>query len=211
MQGYLCSSASSCPGKGPPQLNICTSTRLITHNTPAQPLPSLSPPQSSLERSREKRGRWEKCSLLPVFILQFHHTVLYFLTVFPPQRWRDTVFGCATLHKVKICIRPKVFSRRSSITCYFLKTFWIKGDAHSLLFTLPLPSFHVVLTLNFCYLSVYLFPSKVSIRRQRTIRPILGIIPPSSLIFISKWEICHALCKFWWEISVWSCLCHWFD
>uniref|UniRef100_A0A0F8C8W2 Alpha-ketoglutarate-dependent dioxygenase FTO n=1 Tax=Larimichthys crocea TaxID=215358 RepID=A0A0F8C8W2_LARCR len=56
MQGYLCSSASQCPGKGPPQLNICTSTRLITHNTPAQPLPSLSPPQSSLERSW-KKGR----------------------------------------------------------------------------------------------------------------------------------------------------------
>lgn len=46
MQGYLCSSAPRCPSKGPPQLNICTSSRLITHNTPAQPLPSLSPPQS---------------------------------------------------------------------------------------------------------------------------------------------------------------------
>lgn len=46
MQGYLCSSAPQCPSKGPPQLNICTSTRLITHNTHAQPLPSLSPSRS---------------------------------------------------------------------------------------------------------------------------------------------------------------------
>lgn len=209
MQGYLCSSASSCPGKGPPQLNICTSTRLITHNTPAQPLPSLSPPQSSLERSREKRGRWEKCSLLPVFILQFHHTVLYFLTVFPPQRWRDTnVWLCYPSQSKDLYTSQSVFPSQALSLVIFLKHFKLK---ETLLFTLPLPSFHVVLTLNFCYLSVYLFPSKVSIRRQRTIRPILGIIPPSSLIFISKWEICHALCKFWWEISVWSCLCHWFD
>ncbi|KAK1891407.1 Bifunctional helicase and thymine dioxygenase JBP2, partial [Dissostichus eleginoides] len=63
MQGYLCSSASQCPGKGPPQLNICTSSRLITHNTPAQPLPSLSPPQSSLETSTKKRRADGPCCI----------------------------------------------------------------------------------------------------------------------------------------------------
>ncbi|CAB1433547.1 unnamed protein product [Pleuronectes platessa] len=59
--------ASQCPDKGPPQLNICTSTRLITHNTPAQPLPSLSPPQSSLERRRKRRRPVSLSILLPAF------------------------------------------------------------------------------------------------------------------------------------------------
>lgn len=51
------------------------------------------------------------------------------------------------------------------------------------------------LLLLFISLFIYLFPSPVLIWRQRTIRSILGIIPLSSLIFISKWEICHALCS----------------
>lgn len=75
MQSYLCSSASQCPGKGPPQLNICTSTRLITHNTLAQPLSSLSPPQRLLEK---RRKRWEECNP-PVGTLLFLFPRLIFL------------------------------------------------------------------------------------------------------------------------------------
>lgn len=143
----------------------------------------------------------------------FHPTVSPYGVVFSHSfsasaMTRHSVWLCYPSQSKDLYTSQSVFPSQALSLVIFLKHFKLK---ETLLFTLPLPSFHIVLTLNFCYLSVYLFPSKVSIRRQRTIRPILGIIPPSSLIFISKWEICHALCKFWWEISVWSCLCHWFD
>lgn len=75
MRGYLCFTASQCPGKGPPQLNICTSTRLITHNTPAQPLPRLSPPECS------QKGRWKYCYSLLGFLTSFS------LIVFSPNQF----------------------------------------------------------------------------------------------------------------------------
>lgn len=175
MQGYLCSSASSCPGKGPPQLNICTSTRLITHNTPAQPLPSLSPPQSSLESSREKRGRWEKCSLLPVFILQFHHTVLYFLTVFPPQRWRDTnVWLCYPSQSKDLYTSQSVFTSQALSLVIFLKHFELKETLICSCLRSLCPPFTLFSRLTFVIYPFIYFPAKYRFEDREQLGPFWG-------------------------------------
>lgn len=203
MRGYLCSSASRCPSKGPPQLNICTSTRLITHNTPAQPLPSLSPPQSSLERRRKGR-RWEECFSPPLLIVQYYCTVLFdfptskvviYNVSLCPTRRRVTVSDLLS-HCNSITVTCNIISHNEGGR--LILPLWLSPQcSYTLLFKL--------------YLFVYLLNTTILIQSQRTIMPILGIIPISLLVFISQWEICHALCQFWWELSVWSCFYHWFD
>lgn len=149
------------PGKGPPPLNICTSTRLITHNTP-QPLPSLSPPQRSLE-TREGKGEGEN-SVTPRRAPSYNFITVFFSIFFSPGLFfsvfkddESQLFGYTAHCQVNIFRILYIIFFHFHLKCYVVlirKCF--TGRRCSFAFPLPLPYplslFPYVVTLNFCYL-----------------------------------------------------------
>lgn len=201
MQGLFvlqCSSVSS--------LGSSTAQHLYLHppNYPQHPCLASSEFITNLKLVNNTKKEKEKIRLIILkcfFYLVFHHRI------------SNSFQLCYhILHKCSIFNSYiKVSSRLTKIYAFQIM-FPIEGDILLLIFSLLYFFLHIVLTLNFSHFHFsYLFPTTVLIWGHRTIRSILGIIPQSLLIFISKWDICHALCKFWRELSVWRCLCHWFD
>lgn len=174
MQGYLCSSASSCPGKGPPQLNICTSTRLITHNTPAQPLPSLSPPQSSLERSREK-GEGEKN--VPSCRFSSYSFTIQCCIFSQFFRLRDDETQCLAVlpfTKKRFVYVPKCFHVAALSLVIFLKHFKLKETLIRSCLRSLCPPFTLFSRLTFVIYPFIYFPAKYRFEDREQLGPFWG-------------------------------------